>query len=231
MFSKVTHFLFLIIIFSGIPAVDIAESVLESSKIGTIAFCTPELGRWSTVGGLGVMVDELSIGLASLGERIIMVSPYYAINRKGETDYLAKDPIKIRHRLNFDVWLGGFKYVIGVHEGNANGVQYFFLHNPEIFPSPYPDGDASYTIRQLALFARGCLELFCQIRDIPRLIVTNDWFCGLTAGYAKCKTFGNVFEQTKFFHIVHNLDPMYEGRCYPKPEEGVTFFFNNFFYV
>jgi hypothetical protein len=30
-------------------------------------FCAPELGRWSTVGGLGVMVDELSVGLVELG--------------------------------------------------------------------------------------------------------------------------------------------------------------------
>lgn len=140
--------------FKDAPALNCAEALLESKKLGAIAFCTPELGRWSTVGGLGVMVDELSQGLAMLGERVIMVSPYYAKNRKGETDYLARDPIKIVHKLNFEVWSGGFKYIVGVHEGNANGVQYFFLHNPEIFPHPYPDGDASYTLRQLVVFGR-----------------------------------------------------------------------------
>ena len=140
--------------FKEVPALACAEALLESKKIGTIAFLTPELGRWSTVGGLGVMVDELSQGLAMLGERIVMISPYYAKNRKGETDYLAKDPIKIVHKLNFEVWSGGFKYVIGVHEGTANGVQYYFLHNPEIFPYPYPDGDAAYTLRQLVVFGR-----------------------------------------------------------------------------
>ena len=35
--------------------------------MGKIVFATPELGRWSTVGGLGGMVDELSIGLSDLG--------------------------------------------------------------------------------------------------------------------------------------------------------------------
>jgi len=40
---------------------------LIQNKLGPIVFCSPELGRWSTVGGLGVMVDELSIGLAQLG--------------------------------------------------------------------------------------------------------------------------------------------------------------------
>lgn len=41
--------------------------IIDANKLGPIVFCTPELGRWSTVGGLGVMVDELSVGLAQLG--------------------------------------------------------------------------------------------------------------------------------------------------------------------
>jgi starch synthase len=51
--------------------------------LGPIVFCTPELGRWSTVGGLGVMVDELAIGLADLGQDVTVISPYYERNRKG----------------------------------------------------------------------------------------------------------------------------------------------------
>ena len=66
------------------------HEMLAFNKLGPIAFVAPELGRWSTMGGLGVMVDELSIGLAELGEDIICVSPYYERNRKGETGYLEK---------------------------------------------------------------------------------------------------------------------------------------------
>lgn len=44
-----------------------ALSFTQSNKLGPIVFCTPELGRWSTVGGLGVMVDELAYGLSLLG--------------------------------------------------------------------------------------------------------------------------------------------------------------------
>lgn len=44
-----------------------AQSMSDSNRLGPIVFCTPEIGRWSTVGGLGVMVDELAIGLAELG--------------------------------------------------------------------------------------------------------------------------------------------------------------------
>lgn len=50
-----------------IAPVRAAQAIHDTNKLGPIVFCTPELGRWSTVGGLGVMVDELSIGLADLG--------------------------------------------------------------------------------------------------------------------------------------------------------------------
>ena len=69
---------------------DLAKEILKHNTLESIAFVTPELGRWSTVGGLGVMVDELSVSLAQLGENVICISPYYEKNRKGETGYLAK---------------------------------------------------------------------------------------------------------------------------------------------
>jgi len=34
--------------------------LIEGNSLGPIAFVTPEIGVWSSVGGLGVMVDELS---------------------------------------------------------------------------------------------------------------------------------------------------------------------------
>ena len=54
--------------------ISIAKNIFESNILGPICFVTPELGRWSTVGGLGVMVDELSQGLRALGQEIIMIS-------------------------------------------------------------------------------------------------------------------------------------------------------------
>lgn len=45
----------------------VCQQLLDQNNLGPIVFCAPELGRWSTVGGLGVMVDELSVGLVELG--------------------------------------------------------------------------------------------------------------------------------------------------------------------
>lgn len=88
-------------------AVRAAQSISQCNKLGDIVFATPELGRWSTVGGLGVMVDELAIGLAELGQSITVISPYYERNRKGQTGYLAKDPAGIHYKQNITVQVNG----------------------------------------------------------------------------------------------------------------------------
>jgi len=62
--------------------VALARRVLWTNTVSPIVFVTPELGKWSTVGGLGVMVDELSVGLAELGADVICISPYYNLDRK-----------------------------------------------------------------------------------------------------------------------------------------------------
>jgi hypothetical protein len=35
--------------------------------------------------------------------------------------------------------------------------------------------------------------------------VTNDWFCGLIAGYAKCRVFGDVYDVNKNLRNFNNF--------------------------
>ena len=199
--------------------IEMATYIFQSNILGPICFVTPELGRWSTVGGLGVMVDELSQGLNAIGQEIIMISPYYHQNRKGKTGYLADDPFNIHHIRNVSIQLDG-KYEFGVHYGTGNnGIKYYFLHNETIFPKPYPDLGPPDITREMACFGKASLQLLCDINVIPSLIVTNDWFTGFTPAYGK-SAFGDVFNGTKFMHICHNLKETYEGRLYPSPQMG-----------
>lgn len=195
------------------------KNVIESNQLGPIAFSAPELGRWSTVGGLGIMVDELSQGLVKIGQEVIVISPYYERNRKGETGYLKKDPVEFSYIGNIEVTLDQ-KYTFGVHHGVCNGVKLYFLHNFEIFPSPYAEGSVSFIMKQIALFSKASLELLCFIKTVPAVFLTNDWFGALSAAYAKFGHFGETFRGTTFFHIVHNMEAGYEGRLYPSTNEG-----------
>jgi len=201
------------------PPVRAAKAMNESNRLGPMVFCTPELGRWSTVGGLGVMVDELSIGLADLGQDVWVISPYYNYNRKGEQGYLARDPAGIHHKDNVHVNIG-CGYTLGVHEGTVRGVKLAFLHNGDIFPSPYPDCKPDYAVTQISVFAKACLEFCCTRGIIPSMCITNDWFTGFVAAYARKKHFGDTFDGTRFMHICHNLQESYEGRIYLDPCHG-----------
>lgn len=131
--------------------------------------------------------------------------------------YLAPDGIVYSGEEQMvQVWVEGTLHSFGVHAGTVNGVRLFFLHNPLLFPRPYPRLDAKGQTRVLTAFAKASLELLCRWPIIPGIVVTNDWFTGLAAGYARDpRHFGRTFDATQFIHIAHNLDPSYEGRLYP----------------
>lgn len=185
-----------------------------SNRLGSVVFLTPELGKWSTVGGLGVMVDELTIGLAALGVDVHVISPYYNVNRKGKGDYLSPDGI-LYSGSNVVVQVGPERVEMGVHRGEVNGVKLHFMHHSTIFPRPYPPNDAAGQIRVLSAYARGCLQLMCDSKLRPDVVVTNDWFTALAPAYARQGFYGSFFDSTDFIHIAHNLDSSYEGRLYP----------------
>ena len=177
-----------------------AEKLYNANQLGIICFITPELGRWSTVGGLGIMVDELSQGLRSLGQDVIMISPYYYKNRKGETDYLKDDPFNIQFLKNISINLDT-NYTFKIYYGEGNeGIKYYFIENKDMFPEVYPNFNTPDTLREIAGFAKCSLQLLKDLDSIPSIILTNDWFTGLVPAYGKNNSFGDAYKSTKFIH-------------------------------
>eukprot|EP01099_Mayorella_cantabrigiensis_P002095 TRINITY_DN1920_c0_g2_i2.p1 TRINITY_DN1920_c0_g2~~TRINITY_DN1920_c0_g2_i2.p1 ORF type:complete len:779 (-),score=196.83 TRINITY_DN1920_c0_g2_i2:145-2481(-) len=196
------------------PVGQLSEAILRANKIGPIVFICPELGQWSTVGGLGVMVDELTQDLAVMGCDVHVISPYYNRNRKGATGYLAQDGIRWVHNLH--TWVGSERVEVGVHEGRVNGIHLLFLHHLDYFPHVYPSGSPDYNLKTIVLMAKASLEAICSIKTIPAIIITNDWFTALVPAYAKSGAFGSVFQGTSFLHLIHNLGEGYQGWIYPE---------------
>jgi len=191
--------------------------VTQTTKLGPLVFLTAELGRFSTAGGLGVMVDELTKGLANLGLEVYVVSPYYTVNRKNISGYLG-DTIKWTRNVKVD--LGTHTVDVGVFEGQENGVNLIFLERGDFFPKVYADtGGAVKHLQTVVLMSLGSLEICAQKGLVPSLIVSNDWLPSMAPGYRDY--FGDYFKQTSFFHLIHNLgEAAYEGRCYPDPRDG-----------
>ena len=201
-----------------------ATDLLAEAQVGPILFTTPELGKWSTYGGLGVMVDDLTVTLAEItGEEIWVCSPYYERNRKGETGYLAKDGIE--WTFNVEVDLGTERVTVGIFEKKiAPNFRLFFMHNAKYLPSIYPEFSPVMMTGFLVLMAKCPLEICCKLSQFPRTIVTNDWATGLTAAFGKNERFfgqPSVFQNSRFMHIVHNLDQNYEGRIFPHKHDDL----------
>jgi len=192
---------------------------LEWNTLGPLVFVTPELGRFSTVGGVGVMVNELTQALAALGAEVHVISPYYNYDRKGKTGYLKEEGIT--YRQNLITYVGNEYLEVGVHYGFEHGVHLHFLHNYKYFTTPYQAGSPVYQLSSIVLMAKASLELCCQLRIFPSVIICNDWYTGLIPAYGKKSgAFGKTFAGTTFFYLVHNLEEGYEGKIYPETDLG-----------
>lgn len=197
------------------------QRITQQNTLQTILIITPELGKWSTVGGLGVMVDNLSRSLANQGQRVVVISPYYDRNRRGETDYLKRDGILYEKNLTVSM-PSGETLDVGFHRGVLNGITYVFFHHAATFMRPYPSGSASFQMRCQVLMALAPLT-YCAAEGLrPSLVITNDWPCGLVAAYARMRFTETPLRDATFFHIFHNLDDCYEGRIYPDGEETLS---------
>ncbi|OHT09608.1 glycosyl transferase [Tritrichomonas foetus] len=189
----------------------IGQKALEQNDLGPICFIAPELGPFSKVGGLSTMVWELAKELVNLGLDIHVISPYYNVSPKGETDYLKK--YGVEYIRTIDVYVPD-QTKIGIHYAVVDGVKCWFLHHYSFFAAPYPTGSCSFRLQLLVVMAKAALELLCQVKIIPNLIVSNDWMTGLVPAMGR-KQFGSIFNGTKFLHIFHNLGVGYAGKIWP----------------
>ena len=192
---------------------NIYELILEKNILGPIVFVTPEIGRFSKIGGIAVMVDELTQAMISLGCEIIVISPYYNFNSKGKTGYLKEEGVEWLQ--NIVTFVGNERIEVGVHYYQENGIKYYFIHHFDFFPTPYHAGSTVHQLKTIVLMAKSSLELLCQLQILPAVIVSNDWYTGLIPAYGlKSGAFGTTFNGTTFFHLIHNLEEGYEGKIY-----------------
>ena len=79
------------------------------------------------------------------------------------------------------------------------------MKNKDIFQTIYPQFDPVDTLREIACFTKASLQLLCDLRILPLLILTNDWTIGLTPVYGKDGSFIDAFKKAKFIQLCHNL--------------------------
>ena len=118
-------------IFLNNPVFD--DTILQKDfRMGPLVFVTPEYKGISKAGGISVMMVDLCERLVELGEEVIVITPYYNIDRNGHENYLQTE-------YKFNVYVDmERRHEFGIHYKEINGVKIYLLHSAEIFPKVYP---------------------------------------------------------------------------------------------
>ena len=141
------------------------SGILTGNELGTIVFVSAEMGRFSTVGGVGVLVDELTRSIAKRGYRVVVVTPYFNYNKYGHTDYLRpEDGFVYKGNISVDISCSE-RQDFGVHTGKEHEVDLVFLHNFTYFPTPYSGETADYKLRSVVALSKAALQA-CVFLDI-----------------------------------------------------------------
>merc|ERR1719324_1549569 len=196
------------------------------SKKYQIVLVSGELGPYSKTGGLGEAMDGLSIALAALGHRVMVVTPRYdQYEDAWDTSFWSS------------VKMGGKEESVHFFHAYKQKVDQVFVDHPCFLATVWgktgsklygPQFGEDYVDNQ-ARFAYFCKAALVAIRQLPLagyaygddvVVIANDWHSGLVPMFIEAEremSGGASFakSRTKVISLTHNA--VYQGRFKLEP--------------
>ena len=204
-------------------------SLQGHNKRGSLIFVSAEAEPFSKSGGLANVVYELPRELASFGEEVYVITPYY---RHGDEKLVTKMKTAVkRYNIsytgrNIRFSIQDREYEAGVHRGTVDGVNFFLLDHNEFFDGLYWGYTAEEKLRRRVAFARAATELIVTFNLHPMCTFTNDAFAGIFNGIVRGDPYyqhNENYERNTYFHIIHNMGWQYFDAYY-RYERGYDHF-------
>ena len=192
----------------------IAEYIYNFNKLNSICFITPEIGISSNENKIGLILDELSQGLIDLGQEVIIISPYY------HSDKLKNIPLNNLQKITQMSIELDKDYIFDIYLGEKNKIKYYFIYNSNLFQAPHSNISGEENIREISCFSKASLQLLSNLNIFPDVIITNGPYTGFIAAYAKNNPSNYIFKNSKFIHIINNIEMEKQGRIYLPLKEG-----------
>jgi starch synthase len=217
---------------SLLPNVDIkniAGRLQDHYRYRPIVFISAEAEPFSKSGGLANVVYELPRELASLGEKVYVITPYY---RTGDEKAIGKMKRAVKEHgvaytgLNVRFKIQEAEYQVGVHTGKVEGITYFLLDHHEFFDGLYWGYTAEEKLRRRVALARASVEVIVAFGLEPHFTLTNDAYAGIFNGIVRSNSYyrdSPNFKSTTFLHIIHNGGWQYFDSYY-RYEKGFDHF-------
>ena len=185
---------------------------ITRQKKRPIVFITPEIGKWTSIGGLGRMVDILTVSLEKkLHENnnkteIYVITLAYKLMPKTEKNELESEGFQSeRFYLDFNnEWCD-------VYFKRCSQITYVFLNlnrNDILYLKPYifDKTRKDISINPLVLFPNAIVRYLRSKEIVPSVIISNDNTTIMIAPLIK-QDF--LFRKVKLIHICHLLESFY----------------------
>ncbi len=207
----------------------LGKKLRDHNRREPLVFISAEAEPFSKSGGLANVVYELPRELASLGEKVYVITPFYrhgdeklvrkmqsAVNRYG-ISYTGRN---VRFKIRDD------EYECGVHSGTVDGVTYYLLDHHELFDGLYWGYTAEEKLRRRIGFARAATEVIVAFGLHPMCTFTNDAYAGIYNGIVRADPYyqnKTDYVRNTYFHIIHNMGWQYFD-AYHRYERGFDHF-------
>ncbi|QIK58038.1 glycogen synthase GlgA [Erysipelothrix sp. HDW6A] len=163
-----------------------------------ILFAATESAPFYKTGGLGDVVDSLSIELNKQGDDVRVILPYFKSFPKKYKD-------NVRDIMYFFVQMGSNSMYCGIKELVYKGVTYYFVDNESYFNRDnlygyWDDGE------RFAFFSMAVCEVMEKIDFIPDIIHVHDWHVGMVPVLLTHKYHWiNAYRNIRKVLTIHNL--------------------------
>jgi starch synthase len=180
-----------------------------------IAFAASECTPWAKTGGLADVVGSLPRALAKLGHKVSVFLPYYRQVAKA----VPNAPVVLP---SVTVPFPSYSRFVRILDGgSAEGVQTYFVDNPEMFDreSFYatPSGDYADNAERFGLLSRAVIEA-TKVLGVPDVFHVHDWQTAILAVLLRSTYyFDPVLRHVPVVLTIHNAG--YQGWFPPRTME------------
>ena len=189
--------------------IGLTMSAIQKAGKMTLVFAAMEVAPYAATGGLGSVMAELPKALASLGHRVIVVSPRHGIT----------DPKKNHLEptgLELDVPTPGSGMSTTLLRADKDGVEHYFVENHQYFSNRFgvyadPNGAYGDEAERYDFFSKAIPAAVRAVLgdEKPDLVQLNDAHTGPAAAYLKADP---TLSDVKTVMAVHNMGAAYQGR-------------------
>lgn len=169
-----------------------------------------EVESLARTGGLGDVVEALSLALAERGEDVLVVTPLYGVTQLPSTTQRWPDTVEVRHGWGVDdVRQVGVVELETIRFPAGGSRRVCLVDDPALFGRGgiYGDSSGAFGDNELrfAVMSRGALEISAHVwKGGPDLIHAHDWHASFAVLYARL-VMGEAWANKPVVFTVHNL--------------------------